>query len=81
MLSLSSYLLKIRLRKNLLPEKEEKFAQRKIAFEFHFMKWTYMPALVGTGKDRKSIWSQKFEDEIVPYLKVSFPWNYFFVRW
>ena len=73
MLSLSSYLLKMRLRKNLLPEKEEKFAQRKIAFEFHFMKWIYMSPLVGTGKGGKSIRSQKFEDQIVPYFKVSFP--------
>ena len=40
-----------------------------------------MSAFVGSGKGGKSIWGQKFEDEIVPYLKVSFPLNYFFVRW
>ena len=84
MLSLSSYLRDEIKKKFGDWKKKGKYCGKwnsEIAFDFHFMKWTYMSAFVGTGKGGKSIWGQKFEDEIVPYLKVSFPLNYFFVRW
>ena len=32
--------------------------------------YTKKSSMIGTGKGGKSIWGKKFEDEIVPHLKV-----------
>ena len=32
--------------------------------------YTKRSSMIGTGKGGKSIWGKKFEDEIVPHLKV-----------